>query len=440
MKFWKNFKHFLTGLILLAPLPAATQPRLLLSVDSLLQLGMAQNVQLRILRQQEEMARSRAKTARTAKLPEVQVGLKGGYLGQPIVFREGLSHPTRPQSPHWLQNYEIDLSQPIYQGGRIRYSIEKADIEQKIAELQTLQNEADIKLALLEQYMQLFSLYKQQTVLARNIEESTKRLENIKSKKRQGLITNNDVLRSELQLTNDRLALQEVDNSLTLMSQQLDILLGLDEQTLIVPDTTLLRQINPTSDYADYLQKAYRDDWTMRRLRQETQLALNNQRLVKAEFLPQLSLYAGNTLARPITRTMADYYNNSWNIGLTLSYPLSSLYKNRHKLEEARLNIYASQQQEELRKQSLRMEIRTALIRHQEAQDRVKALELSVRQARENYRIMRNRYFGQLSILTDLLDANSVLLDAELQLTTARARVIYTLIPQHILLEINLKY
>lgn len=426
MKFWKNFKHFLTGLILLAPLPAATQPRLLLSVDSLLQLGMAQNVQLRILRQQEEMARSRAKTARTAKLPEVQVGLKGGYLGQPIVFREGLSHPTRPQSPHWLQNYEIDLSQPIYQGGRIRYSIEKADIEQKIAELQTLQNEADIKLALLEQYMQLFSLYKQQTVLARNIEESTKRLENIKSKKRQGLITNNDVLRSELQLTNDRLALQEVDNSLTLMSQQLDILLGLDEQTLIVPDTTLLRQINPTSDYADYLQKAYRDDWTMRRLRQETQLVLNNQRLVKAEFLPQLSLYAGNTLARPITRTMADYYNNSWNIGLTLSYPLSSLYKNRHKLEEARLNIDASQQQEELRKQSLRMEIRTALIRHQEAQDRVKALELSVRQARENYRIMRNRYFGQLSILTDLLDANSVLLDAELQLTTARARVIYT--------------
>ena len=426
MKFWKNFKHFLTGLILLAPLPAATQPRLLLSVDSLLQLGMAQNVQLRILHQQEEMARSRAKTARTAKLPEVQVGLKGGYLGQPIVFREGLSHPTRPQSPHWLQNYEIDFSQPIYQGGRIRYSIEKADIEQKIAELQTLQNEADIKLALLEQYMQLFSLYKQQTVLARNIEESTKRLENIKSKKRQGLITNNDVLRSELQLTNDRLALQEVDNSLTLMSQQLDILLGLDEQTLIVPDTTLLRQINPTSDYADYLQKAYRDDWTMRRLRQETQLALNNQRLVKAEFRPQLSLYAGNTLARPITRTMADYYNNSWNIGLTLSYPLSSLYKNLHKLEEARLNIDASQQQEELRKQSLRMEIRTALIRHQEAQDRVKALELSVRQARENYRIMRNRYFGQLSILTDLLDANSVLLDAELQLTTARARVIYT--------------
>lgn len=426
MKFWKIFKSSLVAAALLTSLPTVAQSRLLLSVDSLLQLGVAQSVQLRILRQQQEMAKSRTKTARTAKLPDVQVGLKGGYLGQPIVFREGLTHPTRPQSPHWLQNYEIDFSQPIYQGGKIRYSIQKADIEQKIAELQTLESESDIKLSLLEQYMQLFSLYKQQIVLSRNIEESETRLENIKSRKRQGLITNNDVLRSELQLTNDKLALQEVNNSLTLASQQLDILLGLDEQTILVPDTTLLQQVKQTDHYTGYVERAYRDDWTMRRLQQETQLALNNQRLVKAEFMPQLSLYAGNTLARPITRTMTDYYNNSWNIGLTLSYPLSSLYKSRHKLEEARLNIDASLQRQELRRQSLRMEIRTALIRHEEAQDRVKALELSVRQARENYRIMRNRYFGQLCILTDLLDANSVLLDAELQLTTARTRVIYT--------------
>ena len=57
---------------------------------------------------------------------------------------------------------------------------------------------------------------------------------------------------------------------------------------------------------------------------------------------------------------------------------------------------------------------------------RVEALKLSVRQAQENYRIMQNRYLNQLAILTDLLDANSVLLNAELQLTNARTHVIYT--------------
>ena len=56
----------------------------------------------------------------------------------------------------------------------------------------------------------------------------------------------------------------------------------------------------------------------------------------------------------------------------------------------------------------------------------MEALELSVRQAEENYRIMRNRYMNQLAILTDLLDADNLRLNAELQLTTARTRVVYT--------------
>ena len=58
--------------------------------------------------------------------------------------------------------------------------------------------------------------------------------------KKEGLITNNDVLRSEMQLTNDRLSLQETENSIVLVSQQLDILLGQDENVLLRPDTALL--------------------------------------------------------------------------------------------------------------------------------------------------------------------------------------------------------
>ena len=81
---------------------------------------------------------------------------------------------------------------------------------------------------------------------------------------------------------------------------------------------------------------------------------------------------------------------------------------------------------EEQKMQRIRMDVRTAFLRHQEALQRVEALQFSVRQAQENYRIMQNRYLNQLAILTDLLDANSVRLNVELQLVTARTRVIYT--------------
>lgn len=354
------------------------------------------------------------------------MGLRGGFVGQPVVFRHGLTDAYRPDAPDWSQNYAVDLAQPLYQGGRIRHSIRKADLEKRLAVLRTSGDRAEVKLNLLEQYLQLFSLYREQEVLARNIEESELRLRDIRRMKEEGLITNNDVLRSEMQLTNDRLSLRETLNSIQLASQQLDILLGLDEMLLLRPDSSLLYRELSLDSYETYIAEAYANDPTMRQLRMQTELAQNDVRLTRAATLPSISLYASNTLTRPISRTMEDLYNNNWNVGLSVSVPLFALYKNRYKVRESRVAVSLRRNAEEQEMQRIRVRVRTAFLRHQEALQQVEALKLSVRQAQENYRIMQNRYLNQLAILTDLLDANSVRLNVELQLTTARTRVIYT--------------
>lgn len=404
----------------------AQRDTLCLSLQQLFERGTKQHLQLAADRLKEEMAHERAMTARASRLPELNVGHKGGFLGQPIVWQNGMSNPTYPESPDWQQNYAIDFSQPIYQGGKIRYAIRQADLEQEIARLQTVTDQAEIKLVLLEQYLNLFSLYKQHFVLNRKIDESERRLKDIRQLKAEGIITNNDVLRSEMQLTNDRLLKNETENNICIVSQQLDILIGLDEHLLLIPDATLLSQECPIIDYDDYVGRAVLSDPALLLIRKQTELAENNIRLIRAEQLPHLSLTASNTLARPVSRTLADMYNNSWNIGLSFSYPISSLYQNRHKMKEARQNVLLMQNAEEQKQQHIRMNVQTALLKHREAIDRVDALRLSVRQAEENYRIMQNRYMNQLAILTDLLDADNLRLNAELQLTTARTQVIYT--------------
>lgn len=404
----------------------AQQDTLYLSLQQLFERGTEQHLQLTADRLKEKIAHERTKTARTTRLPELNIGLKGGFLGQPIIWQNGMSNPTYPDSPDWQQNYTIDFTQPIYQGGKIRYSIRQADLEEEIARLQTTTDQADIKLVLLEQYLNLFSLYKQYLVLNRKINESERRLKDIRQMKAEGIITNNDVLRSEMQLTNDRLSKNETENNIRIVSQQLNLLIGLDEHLLLIPDTTLLSQECPTTEYEDYVNRAVLSDPSMLLLRKQTELAENNIRLTRAEQLPRLSLTASNTLARPVSRTLADMYNNSWNIGLSFSYPISSLYRNRHKMKEAQQNVQLMRNAEEQKQQHIRMNVQAALLKHREATDRVEALRLSVRQAEENYRIMQNRYMNQLAILTDLLDADNLRLNAELQLTTARTQVIYT--------------
>lgn len=424
-----RINHFIAcfGISLLAVCSGKAQSDSLhLSVQALFDLGVENNLQLAASRLKEQMATERLSTARMALYPDIEVGLKGGVLGQPVVFQNGLSNPTRPDTPDWQQNYAIDFSQPLYQGGRIKYAIRQADLEKEIASLQTHVSKADLKLVLLEQYLNLFSLYKQCKVLNRNIEESERRLKDIRQMKEEGLITNNDVLRSEMQLTNNRLSLTETQNNIRLVSQRLDILLGQNENLIIFPDTTLLEQVYTTSGYDTYLQQAFSADPSMLLLQKQTELAENNVRLIRAEQRPKLSLTASNTLARPVSRTMADMYNNNWNIGLSLSYPLSSLYRNKHRMNEARLGIVLSQNAQEQQKQHIQTTVQEALLKHHEAVSRVEALQLSVRQAEENFRIMNNRYLNQLAILTDLLDADNLRLNVELQLTTARTRVVYT--------------
>lgn len=397
-----------------------------LSAEQLFQQISRQHLQLAADRLKEQMAGERVLTARASRLPEISIGLRGGFLGQPVVWQNGLDNATRPESPDWQQNYALDFSQPLYQGGRIRYAVRQAGLQQELARLQTSADEADIKMALLAQYLNLFSLYKQRLVLNRNIEESERRLKDIRRMKSEGIITNNDVLRSEMQLTEDRLAVTETENNIRIVSQQLDILLGLDESLLLMPDTAMLTTNYTTASYADYVDRALTSDPSMLLLRKQTELAENNVCLTRAGQLPQLSLTASNTLARPVSRTLADMYNNSWNIGLSFTYSLSSLYSNRHRLKEARQNVLLTRNAEEQKQQHIRMDVQTALLKHREACDRVEALKLSVKQAEENYRIMRNRYMNQLAILTDLLDADNLRLNAELQLTTARTQVIYT--------------
>ena len=415
------------GLLGIAPLKASIdEDSLYLSIGQLFDRGMEQNLQLAADRLKEQIADDRAHTARASRLPEINIGLNGSFVGQPVVFEHGLSDPTCPDSPDWSQNYAVNVSQPLYHGGRIRYAIRQADIEKEIAVLQTATDRADIKLSLLRQYLTLFSLYKQHVVLTRNINESERRLKDIRQMKEEGLITNNDVLRSEMQLTNNRLSLLETENNIRLTSQQLDILLGLDESLLLRPDTTLLDEVLRLDEYENYISQAYSNDPAMSLRMRQTDLARNNIQAVKAERMPQLSLYAANTLARPVSRTLADMYNNAWNIGLSFSYPLSALYRSKHRIREARRQVDVYRNAEEQHRQQIRMTVRNAYLKHSEALARVDALKLSVKQAEENFRIMRNRYLNQLAILTDLLDADNLRLDAELQLTTARAQVVYT--------------
>lgn len=411
---------------LLCPIALFAQQERQLTVEELFRLGTENSLRLKSAHITENIAEERMKSARIGSFPSVNVGATVGYIGQSTLFERGLTHPVYPDMPDWSHNYNVEVIQSIYQGGRIRYTIERASLERQLAALTSANDQAEIKILLMKQYLDLFMLYKQEEVFCRTIEESEHRLADIRKMRQQGIVTRNDEIRSELQLTNDRLSYQQAIDNISIVSQQIAVVLGLDETLILRPDSSLLSTATTLMPYDEYVDRAYDKYPELSMTRHLTSIARNDIRIAKADYLPSVALRGANTLLRPQTTTMQDMFSNNWNVTLNISFNLSSFYQNKHRMREAQHMVALRENDEQRLMQDIRINVKSVYIRHKEALDRVEALRLSVRQAEENYRIVRNRYMNQLSILTDLLDAVNVRLDAELQLTVARTQVIYT--------------
>lgn len=377
-----------------------------------------------------EISNNRHSLAKNKRLPDVIVAGQFGYVGTSSILDTDLSFVKHPSTPDWKQNYQLNAIQPLYEGGRISNSVRKTELEQEIAQLSLSQDKANLKLWLVSKYLDLYNLYKQRNIYSINIEKATLRLKNIVKMREQGMITSNDVLRSEIDLTNYKLSDEETNNNIALVCQQLAIAMGMDEEVIYEPDSTFLNsQMDIDSTGIDsYIETTYLDYPQMRMARSNIALAKNNLDITKADFLPSLTLQLGNTFQRPIpyTSPAQDMFLNSWGLTLNLSYKISSLFDRKHSLSIAKTQINLQELTEDQQKQNIRGVIKSAYLKHKEALLRVKSLEMSVDQATENYRIVDKKYFNQLAILTDLLDANTIQLDVELKLTSAQTSAVYT--------------
>lgn len=420
--------YFIISILLLPVSYVFGQDVYQLTFDELIERGLQNSVSIQASVVKAQISQDKAGLARNKRLPDITAGATVGFVGTPVVLDKDFSFMKHPETPDWKQNYQVSATQPIYQGGRIENSIEKADLEQEVAQLSLQKDKSELKLWLVNKYLSLFNLYKRKDVYRKNIEEAKIRLHDIENMKEQGMITTNDVLRSQLVLTNYELADTETNNDIALLSQQLAVILGMDESIILKPDTVfLMHQFNLKSE-SEYVYEAYSQYPDIKISNVNIALAQNNLKLTKADLLPSLSLQASNTLARPIPNVSPaqDFYLNGWGITLNLSYHISAWFDKKHNVGAAKRQIYLQELAQEQQKQNVRVNVRSAFVKHREAQNRVAVLEKSVEQSNENYRIVKNKYFNQLAILTDLLDANSVQLDAELQLTVAKTNAIYT--------------
>jgi len=289
-------------------------------------------------------------------------------------------------------------------------------------------NLEDIKFLVAAAYLDIYRLINQRKVYADNIWLSNERLGNILSLQKQGLVTNNDVLRTKLIISDLELAVHKIDDNIKILNQRLNMVLGLDLNERLMPDTTLLALSSHEESKEKLMADAFENNKELKTSAKEIEIAQTNLKLIEAHRYPRVSLFATDNLQRPFLFSIPprDIYYNTWLAGVNISYNISSIYQSPRKIKAGRMHLVQSLAKETVQKQNVELTVNADLIKFNQVQFELATYIEDLQSAEENYRIVGKRYFNQLALLTDLIDATNTKIQAELKVSNARINVVFT--------------
>jgi outer membrane protein len=397
------------------------------TLSEMYEIAIANSEQLKLSRTGVEMAKSFTRMTGTAALPSIDISLSASYIGNGLISDRDFSNAKNIEMPHFGNNFSIEASQVIYGGGAINRSIEKARLQEQVAQLNYDRNELDICFQITAYYLDLYKLQNQHEVFLKNIEQTKILILEIKSKELQGMALSSDVNRYELMLQNLKMSLIEIENNRMIINNQLVLSLGLPSETLIVPDSSILKQDLNMESQAELLQIASESLPELKSAILNKEIATKELAIAKTDFYPHLSIVAANHLDGPILIEMPSINNNFnyWYVGIGLKYNLASLYKSKQKLNFANKQRKMAEHAEALILENTQVAVKSAYIKFMESIEKLATYETASQLANENYRLINNRYLGGLVLITEMLDAINTKLNAELQLVNSRLNVIY---------------
>ncbi|HWV68474.1 TolC family protein [Chitinophaga sp.] len=365
----------------------------------------------------------RTKAARDERLPEIKADGLYARVSNLAIYEDGLlKSPTQYPVVHGYYQFGADAYLNVYNGGKTTREIKVRQTEAELAEEQKNLTATDIRYKAAAMYLDIYRGRMYEKVMLQDITEREKELEEIRQLNRNGVVLKSDLLRAELKLSKQKMTLLEIRNGIRISNQRLNILIGQPDSTdnQVALDTLMIRQL-PARTYEDYLADAYEHSFAFKISEKETALSELKLKDVQSNILPRVGLYAEYAYTYPqilfYPYSIALY--GLGQVGVKAGIPISSFYQNKHKKQEARINLQRQEIEHADVKDQVRQEVNSAYLRYTEAVTRINVAHDNITQAKENFRIVNNTYFNQLSLLTDLLDAETQLLQSRFDLTTA---------------------
>lgn len=419
-----KFKIILAALSLSATLSAASETIVDLSVDQCRQMALESNEDIRSADLEMKKADLDRQIANTARLPKFDATATGVYMLPDI----DMTIADLQMRGTYMAG--INLTQPIYTGGKITAARKLTQIGHEAARQNMRKSRADVIAEADRAYWTYLSVCRKVTML----ESYQSMIDSVYSitatSVSVGLKMESELLRIDTRRSEIEYQLQKARNGADLCRMSLCRVTGLPfdvnfNLTDTIASLSAPGVLDPDISARPELALLVAD------------ISAKEQQIksARADFLPVVALSLGYTYmgnlklkgsmpdAEGNYTTFSDTYNRGTAMAmLSVSIPIFHWGEGMKKVKKAKIEAQQSQLQLEKSRRYLEIEANQAAKNLQDGYRMVETALKGLRQADENLLIMRSRYESSLAPLTDMLQAQTQWQQASSDLIEAQAQ------------------
>jgi outer membrane protein len=393
-----------------------------LTLDEAIKLGIANSKTLKLSQSKIDQAVSQYKQAKDRALPTASASFmytRAQIPANTLAF--GDENISLPKSAN-ANLGTISADELIWGGGKLRLAQQSTDLLVKVSKLDIDKDKEDITIDIISEYYNLYRILQSQGVVVENLKSVDQQIHQSQRFFEQGLVTKNDVLRFQLQRSNIELNGIDLESNRKIVNYNLNVLLGLPEDAKI----NIASLPTPTTVAAplqSYIDTAMLNRKELKQLGLRTEVAETNIKSIRADRSPRLSASAAayylDVSANPLPRN--NQYITPLTLGLSLSWNVSTLWTNKNKESEARIQRDQVIINKNIEVDNVKDDVNQSYQNYVAAMNKINLLQVSIDQANENNRLQESKYQNSTGTVTDRVDAQSLLYQAQINLELAKA-------------------
>ena len=247
------------------------------------------------------------------------------------------------------------------------------------------------------------------TVTQQNYEAAKANFENVSALYKQGVASEYDFLRSEVQVANTQPMLIQAKNNLELAKSALKNLLALDiNQQIDVKGEFEYKKVEPVL-FAEASENAVKNNPLVRQLSIQESLLDKNVTIQKSDYFPTLAMFGQYDYQTQDNTYSFKNFNwaKSFMVGLQLSYTLFDGFSRGARIQQAIIDKEKVDLGKRKLEEGLKVQVQQSKMKMEEAEKRIIAQEKSLQQANKALQIANTRYKNGVGTQLEIIDTQA---------------------------------